>query len=145
MPRLSRRDRNGQTTTELALVLPLFILLLVGIFDVGRAVFAYNAVANAAREGTRLAIVDQSVGGVQAIAAQRSIQLGIDPNSVVVGFENLNGSQTAPCNAHPVEIGCMVEVTVTYQYVAATPVISAFIGPISISATSRQAVERSSP
>ena len=45
---------RGQSLVEFALVLPLFVLLLVGVFDLGRAFFAYIAISNAAREGTRV-------------------------------------------------------------------------------------------
>ncbi|MEO6579018.1 MAG: TadE/TadG family type IV pilus assembly protein, partial [Candidatus Limnocylindria bacterium] len=34
-----RRDRRGQSAVEFALALPLLILLLVGIFDFGRAIY----------------------------------------------------------------------------------------------------------
>ena len=52
---------------EFALVVPLFVLLLVGLFDVGRAVYAYNTVNNAAREAGRLAIVDQFQNLIQVV------------------------------------------------------------------------------
>jgi hypothetical protein len=47
----------GQALVEFALVLPLFLLMLIGIFDIGRIVWARNALENAAREGARYAIV----------------------------------------------------------------------------------------
>ena len=42
---------------EFALVLPLFILLMMGLFDIGRAIFYFSTLNTAVREGTRLAIV----------------------------------------------------------------------------------------
>ena len=54
---------------EFALVLPVLILLLVGIFDFGRAVYAFNTVNNAAREGVRLAIVDQNCDAIGQAAS----------------------------------------------------------------------------
>lgn len=42
---------------EFALVFPIFILLLVGIFDLGRVVWVNNTLATAAREAARYAIV----------------------------------------------------------------------------------------
>src|SRR6185312_16248181 len=53
-------SRRGQALVEFALVLPIFILLLVGIFDFGRAIYAYNTISNAAREAVRVGVVDQS-------------------------------------------------------------------------------------
>jgi hypothetical protein len=53
-----RRDRTvGQSLVEFALVLPIFLAILIGMVDVGRAIWANNAVANAAREAARYAIV----------------------------------------------------------------------------------------
>jgi hypothetical protein len=52
----SRRHR-GQGLVEFALVLPIFTAVLLGMIEVGRVVWANNAVANAAREGARYATV----------------------------------------------------------------------------------------
>ena len=45
-----RGSQAGQSAVEFALVLPILLLLLMGMFDFGRAFYYYNAVANAARE-----------------------------------------------------------------------------------------------
>ena len=47
------RSERGQGLVELALVLPLLILLLAGTVDLGRAFFSYIEITNAAREGAR--------------------------------------------------------------------------------------------
>lgn len=47
----------GQALLEFALVLPLFLVLLMGVIDIGRAIWAQNSLAAAAREGARFAIV----------------------------------------------------------------------------------------
>ena len=56
------RDDGAQSLVEFALLLPLFLLVVTGIFDVGRAVWQENSLAYAAREGTRYAIVHGSGG-----------------------------------------------------------------------------------
>ena len=43
----------GQALVEFALVLPIFLLLLFGLIDVGRLVYTWNALNQAAREGAR--------------------------------------------------------------------------------------------
>jgi Flp pilus assembly protein TadG len=45
---------HGQSMVEFALILPLFVLFIVGIFELGRAFFAFIAISNAAREGARV-------------------------------------------------------------------------------------------
>jgi hypothetical protein len=55
---MRRRDRSrGQALVEFALILPIFIFLLVGIFDLGHVVWANDSLATAAREGARFAVV----------------------------------------------------------------------------------------
>jgi hypothetical protein len=53
----STRHPRGQALVEFALILPVFVLLIVGIFDFGRVVWATTSVTNAAREAARYAIV----------------------------------------------------------------------------------------
>jgi hypothetical protein len=51
------RGESGQSMIEFALVLPVVLLVITGVFDVARAVWEENTLAYAAREGTRYAIV----------------------------------------------------------------------------------------
>ena len=53
----------GQALVETALVLPLLLLLIVGLFDVGRAVWLSNTLATAVREGTRYGVVHGTLSG----------------------------------------------------------------------------------
>lgn len=53
--------RRGATTIELAIVLMVFLTLVFGMLDLGIAVFRYHVLAEAARQGTRAAIVHGSL------------------------------------------------------------------------------------
>lgn len=55
-------EEGAQSLVEFALLLPLFLLIVTGIFDVGRAVWQENSLAYAVREGTRYAIVHGAGG-----------------------------------------------------------------------------------
>jgi len=55
--RRSARRSRGQALAELALVAPLFFLLLFGTIEAGRFIFYYEVLNNATREGARYAIV----------------------------------------------------------------------------------------
>ena len=48
---------NGQSLVEFALILPVLLLLIVGVFDLARIVFDSTTLSSAVREGTRYAIV----------------------------------------------------------------------------------------
>jgi len=47
------RHNRGQSMVEFALILPLFVLIVIGVFDLGRAFFGSITITNAAREGAR--------------------------------------------------------------------------------------------
>jgi hypothetical protein len=59
------RRHPGQALVEFAVVIPIFLVLLIGLFDFGRVIWANNSLASAATEGARFAIVH---GGSQATA-----------------------------------------------------------------------------
>ena len=59
-------EQRGQSLVEFALLLPLMLLIVTGLFDVARAVWQENTLAYAAREGTRYAIVHGSAGSPAA-------------------------------------------------------------------------------
>jgi len=134
-----RRDLRGQTLVEFALILPIFVLLLVGILDFGRAVYGNNTIQNAAREAVRVAIVDQNVTVIEAEAIQHAVALGIDAADVDVNFLDPDYT-TGDCTVTP-DIGCIVEVEVRYAYTAATPLLGNIVGTINMAGSSRQPIE----
>jgi Flp pilus assembly protein TadG len=54
------RARRGAAMVEMALVMPLFFMVVLGIMEFGRAMMVSNLVTNAAREGARMAVIDGS-------------------------------------------------------------------------------------
>jgi Flp pilus assembly protein TadG len=141
--RVRRRHGRGQTLVEFALILPIFILVLVGIFDLGRAVYAFNTISNAAREAMRVAIVDQNTTAITNDAVQHSIGL-VGAGNVTVQFIDVSsGTAYNHCSDAPTgcAIGWFTVVTVSYDYTAATPVVGNLVGTIHMSATSKQAIE----
>jgi Flp pilus assembly protein TadG len=53
-------DDRAQSLVEFAFVLPIVLLMVLGLFDLARAVWQENTLAYAVREGTRYAIVHGS-------------------------------------------------------------------------------------
>ena len=65
------RTAKGQSLVEFALILPLFILLVVGMTEFGRAWMTKNILTGAAREAVRAAAVETEInayGSAEAIA-----------------------------------------------------------------------------
>ncbi|HYI34199.1 MAG TPA: TadE family protein [Glaciibacter sp.] len=52
-----RRNPSGQTLVELALVMPLFVMVLMGVIIIGMGVFYQQQLTNAAREAARFASI----------------------------------------------------------------------------------------
>ena len=53
----TRTGARGQSMVEFAVVLPVFLMLLVSIFDFGRVIWINDTLSGAAREAARYAIV----------------------------------------------------------------------------------------
>jgi Flp pilus assembly protein TadG len=58
---LRKTSERGSELIEMAIVLPIFVLLVMGIIDFGFLFQRYELVVNAAREGARLAVADESM------------------------------------------------------------------------------------
>ena len=54
---LWKNEERGQAVVEFALVAIIFFIVVFGTMDVGRAVWNYNTLAQATREGARFAVV----------------------------------------------------------------------------------------
>lgn len=143
MLRLRGKQRTrGQALVEFALILPIFLLVLMGILDLGRAVYYSSTLSNAAREAAREGIVDQTCSHVSNKALQRAV--GMDSATVTVRWLNTAGAQTRTCQptvTGTAAIGDRVVVTVDYIYQAATPIIGNLVGSIHLQGTSTFAVE----
>jgi Flp pilus assembly protein TadG len=149
-PRSSGR-RRGQALVEFALVLPILLLFIFGIIDAGRLIFTYNTVGNAARDGVRVAIVNQSspsgtntcdttssFADPVGCAVVAGLALQLTPADVSVKYRT--AADDADCTT--ISIGCLAVVKVTGHFQALTPIIGQIIGPTDISSTAKVPVER---
>src|SRR6188472_2359657 len=74
-PRVSR----GQSLVEFAMVLPILLLVVFGVFDVGRLVYTNSVLSQAAREGARLASTEAAWVGLTSgacVASESQITAG---------------------------------------------------------------------
>jgi Flp pilus assembly protein TadG len=136
-----KKDLRGQTLVEFALVLPLLVLLLAGLFDVGRAVYYYHTLLNASREAARQAVVDQTLTHIQERGIDHAVALGLTAADVSVDYRLASTPDAAgSCNSKvgsPQVVGCVAVVRLEHTYDAAVPLISALVGQISLSGESR--------
>jgi Flp pilus assembly protein TadG len=52
----ARHSERGNALIETAITIPILLLLMVGIFEVGRAFETWQVLSNAAREGARVSV-----------------------------------------------------------------------------------------
>ncbi len=108
------RREDGQAMTELALVLPIFIVLLLAIVQFGIVFNNYLTLTDATRAGARKAAVSRFIGdnGASAVQAVKTAASGLDQSSLnpTVTSTDANGATdwTTP--------GDVVTVTATYPY-----------------------------
>lgn len=155
------RGQRGQSLVEFALVLPIIVLVIVAFVEIGRAVFAYNTIANAARQGARVASVNQLTDtpdcdesrpvedpyvphwSIRGCAMAAAGALGIGMGNVAIAYTS-PPSTTLSC-APTLHVGCIAEVTVTYDYAVSTPFVNWIIHGFTMSQTSQMPVERVFP
>ena len=118
--------RHGQSMIEFALILPLMVLVVVGIFELGRAFFAYIAISNAAREGVRMYTFTPDTTTYSEIISTTIMEVGnasvVDPNmiaSIVITCGNgytpvVNTADLAAC---PTEQPIRETVTYTHELI----------------------------
>lgn len=76
--RSARRPReHGQSTVELAVVLPLVLLVLVGVVQLALVVHAANVVTTAAQEGARYAAAEGRTPTDGTVRAEEVLRSGL--------------------------------------------------------------------
>lgn len=100
-------EDRGQALVEMALILPLFLLLLFGVIEMGRVGYAYITVSNAAREGGRVA----TIGGtdLEITSAIKNAAISLDPANLTISISptqavRLSGQGVSVQVAYPVQL-----------------------------------------
>ena len=109
------QDTRGQAMVEFALVLPLLLILLIGVFEFGRAWNVYHAVTDAARLGARSAVVADPVttqDSVYAIVRRALSRAAIDTNNATISMTGWRTGSGTPAS---------INIQVPYQFVFLKP------------------------
>lgn len=147
MPSRRAQKGRGQTLVEFAITLPIILLVVMGLVDLGRGVFTYNTLSQSARQASRYAIVDQNETRVRTTAIANAATLGLTASNVDVCFKTYDSTQsscsssTDNCPESTREIGCLAIVRVHVAYAPMTPFISTIWSSITLASTSIAPVE----
>ena len=135
------KSQRAQAMVEFAIALPILLMVLIGIFEVGRMVFVYSSVTNASRNASRFA---SAVGltlaldntnyyhkyvycdGIKDVAADSAYLVPASSLTVTISYDDGNGNTLAVCDATggedadvlavPVDTGDRVTVVVSAPY-----------------------------
>ena len=120
-----RRDR-GQATVELALLLPVVVLLLLAVLQIGLLGRDVLLVTHASREAARAAAVDADPAAARRAAIASS---GLAPDRVQVRVTGRDGP------------GSRVRVIVSYRAPTSVPIVGRLLGDRTLRATVTMRVE----
>jgi Flp pilus assembly protein TadG len=86
--RAAKRGESGQALAEIAIALPLLLLMLIGIWEFARAYQIQQVVVNAAREGARTVVLPDSTVASAIAVTERFLQGGSVPCDACVTVTN---------------------------------------------------------
>lgn len=134
-----KRHEDGQSLVEFALILPIIMLILIGVFDLGRVVWINNTLSDGSRHGARHAAIDPRGGDYcgrvdeavqsaildQPLATYRVTYQRVAPTGAVTDFVLCNNGATSgvtlPVSARP---GDRVRVDLVADVALATPLVA---------------------
>jgi len=131
---LKKRGQRGASLIEFAIVLPILVVLLLGIIELGFLLFNKAMITNASREGARAAILFDEP---RLNEADITTVVNNYCQDQLITF----GSATPVTDAAPDTCpgsGASITVTVDYQYdwlvLPNLPYATALVGPVNLSA-----------
>lgn len=125
-PRRAPAEDDGQASVELALLLPVVVLLLLAVLQVGLLARDVVLVTHASREAARAAATDPDPGAARVAATSSS---GLDGDRLAVAVSDRGTA------------GSRVRVELTYRAETRVPLIGALLGDRTIRSSATMRVE----
>lgn len=146
----SRSHRNGtrgQGLVEFALIMPVLMLIVMGIFDFGRVMIAYASTSNALRDAARFATLygdSEPRPYLQCDEIERRARQALFANAITVMieyikednptviYENCEKDDGTPLTDNDFESGDLLRIRVTASVQFVTPLISSSIPKVDL-------------
>ena len=113
-----RKTEKGQSLLEFALIVPILLIILAGVLDLGRLYYAYVAVTDAAAEGASYAAIHP-----QAYERAEVLQRAQEASGALVQIDPTMVQVDCPA----VAAGAPITVTVSYSFTVATPLLNVIV------------------
>jgi len=111
------RNKKGQSMVEFALILPVFLLLLLGMVDLSRVISANFVLDNAARSAARIGVISNDDDDIETVINNATTTLNDSP--IVINITPDEDSRSS---------GDELSVEITYTVDIITPIVSNIIG-----------------
>ncbi|MEW5958797.1 MAG: TadE/TadG family type IV pilus assembly protein [Chloroflexota bacterium] len=124
-----RLNKQGQSLVEIALALPVLVILFLGMAEVGFFLFSHVQVANAARAGARYGTLCKMNancdGGSEYANFTEVVESAVRAEAKMLNMNGGNSDVLVQPDPLPVMTGTPITVTVTYTHTP--PFISQFV------------------
>lgn len=138
-----RGTERGQSLVEFSFALVVFLLLLMGIIDLGRAVYGFTGTAEAAAEIARVTSVHpggSTLGSSSQTADVVGVQTRLVPGLTILSFDCVDISGNAVAGTCKPGYGYWVRVNVASTFQAVTP-LALMLGPMVMTSHSSAEIE----
>lgn len=129
------KSTRGQSMVEMAIMLPLLLLIFFGIIEFGIMLGSYVLIHDLARDGVRAGVVG---------ASDLAIRTQIKDNAVLLDKNKLDEEDAIVIDPDEVDrkVGDSLTVRINYDYDVITPIISKVVGsPVEMSAQYKMRIE----
>ncbi|NRB38770.1 MAG: pilus assembly protein [Pseudomonadales bacterium] len=132
----SGKKQSGVTTVEMAIVSALFFMLLIGVIDIARLLFTWNALDEVTRRGARMAAVCPVGNGNEIKNIQDgavfygNIVFGLNPEDVVIEYLDKTGGDVGDPVANFTNIAFVrSSISPNFQYQMLIPFFQQLLSP----------------
>ncbi len=148
----SRKKERGQSLVEVALTLPILLLILSGLLDIGRVYYIYIALEEGAQEAaTFLAQNPWCISPTDEPPADAALDNCDNPNNAEFRILNASQQEIELARLHEIEyefpldfdgdpvvgIGSTITVTIRYDFPLVTPLLRDIAGEDGLTLTAR--------
>lgn len=151
------RGEQGASLVEMAIVLPLLVLLLFGTVEFGRFIMVHHAATTASREASRFGIASGLTANgvphyadcdeIRSAAKRLAFGAGLTDDEISVGYDHGPGTSIyASCPVSTtidpaiVVTGDRIVVTVTTTFETDVPIVVNFIDTVPITVMDRRTI-----
>jgi Flp pilus assembly protein TadG len=123
--RFRHREERGAAAVEFALVVPILLVLLFGIVNVGIVLAQQLSLSNSARQAARFAVVDvegRTCDQIQDEARNAAETIGMQPDDPTYALTGATGTCERPCADSTGTTDLTVTLTYHSEFVVPMPI-----------------------